>query len=157
MKHEGNLIITRANKDLFLELVEVTGPLYIRADAQLPALTTVGGYLYIRADAQLPALTTVGGYLYIRADAQLPALTTVGGYLYIRVGKLIAPALTTLHGNRGQLLATSIYGLWLSNDGYYFAGCRGPLSKDAALSHWNRSDERAKIFTAAIKANEVQA
>ena len=46
MKIEGNLIITRENAP------------------QYAALTTVGGYLYIHADAQLPALTSVGGKPY---------------------------------------------------------------------------------------------
>src|SRR6266705_1550887 len=97
MKHSGDLHITRANAGDFLELTEVSGYLYIRADAQLPVLTTVGGYLDISADAQLPVLTTVGGSLYIRADAQLPVLTTVGGSLDISADAQL-PVLTTVGG-----------------------------------------------------------
>ena len=77
---KGDLTITKSGT---YDYEEVTGSLYIIADAQLPVLTTVGGSLYIIADAQLPVLTTVGGYLDIRADAKLDALTTIGGYLYI--------------------------------------------------------------------------
>jgi len=79
-KHIGDLIITTAEQaKSYAHIEEVTGYLDISADAQLPALTSVGGSLYISADAQLPVLTSVGGYLDIRADAQLPALTSVGG------------------------------------------------------------------------------
>ena len=115
-------------------------------------LTTVGGSLYIRADASLPVLTTVGGYLYISADASLPVLTTVGDYLDISAddAKFDAPQLAELHGNKGELLAVSQYCLWRSHDGYYFAGCRGPLSLAQAAEHWNRSDERAMVFSLAI-------
>ncbi|MDQ3270754.1 MAG: hypothetical protein M3Q12_01105 [Pseudomonadota bacterium] len=151
MKHQGDLTITVANCKKFADLTEVTGYLYIGADASLPALTTVGGSLYIGADASLPALTTVGGSLDIGADASLPALTTVGRYLYIRAGKMTAPMLMVAHGEKGDLLAVSKYGLWRSAEGYYYAGCRGPLSKERALAHWNRTDERAVVFTTAIK------
>lgn len=38
-------------------------------------------------------------------------------------------------------------------DATYSAGCRRSLSRDEALKHWDRTDGRAKIFTAAILAN----
>ena len=155
--HQGDLTITRANAKACEDITEVTGYLYIRADASLPVLTTVGGSLDISADASLPVLTTVGGSLDISADASLPVLTTVGGYLYISAEKLDAPNIDTLHSNKGRLLAVSQYGLWLSHDGYYFAGCRGPLNRAQALKHWKRDDERAVVFTAAIEAVETVA
>ena len=191
-KHFGDLTITASNKNKYLDLVEVTGSLVIRADASLPVLTTVGGTLYINADASLPVLATVGGYLEINADASLPVLTTVGGTLYINAdaslpvlatvggyleinadaslpvlttvggtlyiradGKFNAPCLAVSHGNKGALLGISGYGLWRSDDGYYFAGCRGPLNAEQALAHWDRSDDRALLFTAIINAAEI--
>jgi hypothetical protein len=83
-------------------------------------------------------------------------ITEVTGSLDISAGKFDAPQLETLHANKGRLLAISQYGLWVSHDGYYFAGCRGPLSREAALKYWDRTDERAKVFTAAIKAVSVE-
>ena len=32
----------------------------------------------------------------------------------------------------------------------FLAGCRGPFTRAKALEHWNRDDERAKLFTKAI-------
>ena len=73
MKYEGNLIIkTKSDAQKYKDLIEVTGSLYIWADAKLDALQTVGGDLYIYADAKLDALQTVGGDLSIYADAKLP-------------------------------------------------------------------------------------
>jgi hypothetical protein len=132
--HHGNLTVTAANREQCKDITEVTGSLYISADASLPVLTTVGGYLDISADASLPVLATVGGSLYIRADD----------------AKFDAPQLAVLHGNKGELLAVSQYGLWRSHDGYYFAGCRGPLSLTQATEVWNRSDERGMVFSLAI-------
>ena len=63
-----------------------------------------------------------------------------------------AQTLAAAHGQPGRLLAVSGYGLWLSAEGHYYAGCRGPWSKAEALAHWGeRTDERAMFFTAAIK------
>ena len=45
MIHHGNLTITTANAAKYADLTEVTGSLYIGADAKLDALTTVGGDL----------------------------------------------------------------------------------------------------------------
>lgn len=83
---------------------------------------------------------------------QCKDITEVTGSLYIRAdnAKFDAPQLAVLHGNKGELLAVSQYGLWRSHDGYYFAGCRGPLSLSKATEHWNRSDERGMVFSLAI-------
>ena len=32
----------------------------------------------------------------------------------------------------------------------FLAGCQGPFTRAKALKHWNRGDERAKLFTKAI-------
>jgi hypothetical protein len=125
----------------------------INADAELPVLTTVGSYLYINADAELPVLTTVGGYLCINADAELPVLTTVGGFLDINADAEL-PKLTHAHGVDGELICVCDYGLWLSSDGYFYAGCREKFTKEQALAHWNRRDKRAVMFTKAILGKE---
>jgi hypothetical protein len=102
-------------------------------------LTTVGGSLDISADAQLPVLTTVGGYLDIRVDAQLPVLTVA-------------------HGVKGRLLAIHQYGLWLSEEYKYYAGCKGPLTKNQAiaLSKAYNDQETAQIFIKAILDDEAK-
>jgi hypothetical protein len=173
MHHDGDLTITEDNAHLYTDLTSVVGCLYIHALTTLPVLTSVGGSLVIRAAATLPALTSVGGRLSICALATLPMLTSVGGSLVIRASITITitmpmltsvggrlsisasttlPALTTAHGVTGRLLCISAWGLWLSDDGLYYAGCRGPLTREAALAHWDRPDERAVMFTAAILA-----
>jgi hypothetical protein len=153
MKHEGDLIITAINANEFLVLVEVTGYLHIRAYADLPALTKVGGFLYVRADAKLPVLVEVTGSLDVRAYADLPALTKVGGFLSITADANL-PKLTHAYGVDGVLICTCGYGLWLSDEGYYYAGCRKKFTKEKALRHWNRRDERAVMFTKAILGKE---
>ena len=131
MKHIGNLTITSANAGDYAGLTEVTGYLSIQADASLPVLTTVGGYLYIQAEASFPVLTTVGGSLDIQARAALPALTTA-------------------HGVPGNLIAVSEYGLWAGSNGLYYAGCRKGFTREQALRHWDREDDRACLYTLAI-------
>ena len=39
-----------------------------------------------------------------------------------------------------------------ANRGLFKAGCQGPFTRAEALEHWDRDDERAKIFTKAITA-----
>jgi hypothetical protein len=76
MKHQGNLTIrTQADADRYSGLTEVSGDLYIYAEAKLdaPKLESVGGDLYIYAEAKLDALKSVGGDLYINAEAKLDA------------------------------------------------------------------------------------
>ena len=174
-KHIGNLRIeSKADAKRYADVTEVTGYLDISADASLPVLTTVGGSLYISADASLPVLTTVGSYLDISADASLPVLTTVGGYLDISadaslpvlttVGSYLdisdenieLPALEIAHGVKGRLLAIHKHGLWLSDDYKYYAGCKGPMTKNKAiaLSKVYEDQETAQIFIKAILADE---
>ena len=39
-----------------------------------------------------------------------------------------------------------------ANRGLFKAGCQGPFTRAEALEHWDRDDERAKLFTKAITA-----
>ena len=129
MKHTGNLTITDQNLETCLVLAEVTGELYVLAEgAQFPALAEVTGALSVEAEgAQFPKLAQVTGALYVQAEgAQFPKL--------------------------GRVIAMSTWGLVLLNNGMFCAGCRGPWTREQALEHWGqRTDERAKLFTAAIK------
>ncbi len=43
------------------------------------------------------------------------------------------------------------YALVQTDTDHFSAGCRNNLTRERALAHWNRSDARAKLFTAAIK------
>ena len=151
MKHIGNLTITSANAGDYAGLTTVGGYLIIRADASLPALTSVGGPLDIYAKASLPVLTTVGGSLTISAEAALPVLTTVGDYLSI-YARAALPVLTTAHGVPGNLIAVSEYGLWAGSNGLYYAGCQEGFTREQALRHWDREDDRACLYTLAIGA-----
>ena len=145
VRHVGNLEITANNAEQFALLEEVTGSIYILADAQLPVLATVGGSLYIHADAQLPVLATVGGYLYIGADAQLPVLATVGGYLKIFVDAQL-PVLATVGGSLyihadAQLPVLETVGgsLYIHADGIKFPSLRiahGVEGRLVAIKEW---------------------
>lgn len=44
------------------------------------------------------------------------------------------------------------YALVQTDTDRFSAGCRNGLTRKQALAHWNRSDARAKLFTAAILA-----
>jgi hypothetical protein len=143
-----------ASADANLPLLESVGGdlrIYASADANLPLLESVGCDLtiYASAEARLPLLESVGGDLRIYADANLPVLENVGGYLAIDADANL-PVLGSAHGKPGRLIAVHDYGLWQADDGAYSAGCRGPLTKAQALSHWDRGDDRALLFTLAI-------
>ena len=155
MKHIGNLTITKQNADDFKALEEVTGWLDISADSNLPALTSVGCWLGIFADSDLPALTSVGGGLDIRAESNLPALTSVGGWLNI-YAEAALPALKVAYGANGQLVAVKKYGLWRSDDGLYYAGCKGPLTLEKArrLAQVWGEQEIAQFFIKAIEESK---
>ena len=93
------------------------------------------------------------GNLTVTADtlAYAQTLTAVSGELHAGAPCSL-PQLTSAHGQLGRLLAVSGYGLWLSAEGLYYAGCRGPWSKAEALAHWaKRTDGRAQVFTKATK------
>jgi hypothetical protein len=110
-----------------------------------------------KADAERYAdVTEVTGSLDIGADASLPVLTAVGDYLYIGAENIELPALEIAHGVKGRLLAIHKHGLWLSDDYKYYAGCKGPMTKNKAiaLSKVYEDQETAQIFIKAILADE---
>jgi hypothetical protein len=43
------------------------------------------------------------------------------------------------------------YALIQTDTDLFSAGCQRNLTREEALKHWNRTDERAKLFTAAIE------
>jgi hypothetical protein len=115
----------------------------------------LNGNLSVQADAQLPALTSVGGYLSVQADAQLPALTSVGGDLSVAIGTSFDHS--CIEFGAGRVLAIHEYALHVK-EGQYRAGCRGPWSAEQALKHWNighHAPTRAEKFRAAIEAQEA--
>src|SRR3990167_5335293 len=148
MKHTGNLTITDQNLETCLVLAQVTGALYVEAEgAQFPKLAEVTGALYVRAKgAQFPELAEVTGALSVEAEgAQFPELAEVTGALYVQAEGAQFPKL-------GRGIAMSTWGLVLLNNGMFCAGCRDPWTREQALAHWGqRTDERAKLFTAAIR------
>jgi hypothetical protein len=169
--HVGHLTITYENIEYAKTLTSVSGKLDISANCELPTLANVGGWLDISANCELPTLANVGGWLDISAncelptlanvggwldiqeECELPALTSVGGWLYVRA-ECELPALASVDGIPGKLIAVSKYGLWKSNGGLYYAGCRQGLTLDQAINHWiDRTDERAMKFIGAILAN----
>ena len=83
-----------------------------------------------------------------------PALTTCGKVTVCKGGTFSAPVLTE-SGNIFHEIAVSEYTLFASPT-LYKSGCRGPWTADQALAHWSqRSDQRAVMFTAAIKQHEA--
>src|SRR3990167_3502526 len=148
MKHTGNLTITDQNLETCLVLAQVTGALSVEAEgAQFPALAEVTGALYVRAEgAQFPALAEVTGALSVEAEgAKFPELAEVTGALYVQAEGAQFPKL-------GRVIAMSTWGLVLLNNGMFCAGCRDPWTREQALAHWGkRTDERAKLFAAAIR------
>ena len=163
MKHTGNLTITDQNLETCLVLAQVTGALYVEAEgAQFPALVKTGwlsveakgaqfpalvkaGALYVWAEgAQFPALVETGELYVLAKGAQFPKLVKAGA-LYVQAKGAQFPAL-------GRVIAMSTWGLVLLNNGMFCAGCRDPWTREQALAHWGkRTDERAKLFTAAIR------
>ena len=87
--YEGNITIESSNvaswEEKLKDIDEISGDLYINAQAKLDNLKSVGGGLYIYAQSKLeaPNLKSVGGYLYIYAQAKLDNLKSVGRYLSI--------------------------------------------------------------------------
>jgi hypothetical protein len=80
----------------------------------------------------------------------------LGGSLTYRYGLIQGGIVMpdVMHGVRGVAIAQCDgYILWRSEDGLYYAGCRGPLTRTEALAHWgkHRHDERARVFRQAIQ------
>ena len=130
----------------FPELVK-TGTLDVWAEgAQFPKLAEVTGALDVWAKgAQFPKLVKTGALDVQAEGAQFPKLAEVTGALDVLAEGAQFPKL-------GRVIAMSTWGLVLLNNGMFCAGCRDPWTREQALEHWGqRTDERAKLFTAAIK------
>ena len=137
----------------------VSGSLYLSGcdlkGVTLP--TTVSGWLDLKGcdlkGVTLP--TTVSGSIDLRGcdlkGVTLPA--TVSGSLDLRGCDLKGVTLPkVIFGQPGQMIAyNGDYLLWRSDAGLYYAGCRSELTREQALKHWDRQDDRAVIFTKAIK------
>ena len=125
----------------------------------LPA--SVGGWLYLRgcdlSGVTLPA--SVGGSLDLNgcnlSGVTLPA--SVGGSLDLRGCRNPDPSQWwTENGEAPRRRCIAVcpddgYALVQTDTDLFSAGCRNNLTREQALAHWNRSDARAKLFTAAIK------
>jgi hypothetical protein len=124
-------------------------------EAQRRIANYTGGWLYLRGcDLKGVTIPPVGGWLDL-GGCDLKGITlptSIGGGLYA-YAEVNLPELTMMHGHPGRLLTLSNYGLWLTNNGQYYAGCRGPFSKLEAIAHWTRTDSRAVAFTKAILNN----
>ena len=98
--------------------------------------------------------STVGGSLYLSGcdikGVTLPA--TVGGWIDLSGCDLKGVTLPkVIFGQPGQMIAfEGEYLLWRSDAGLYYAGCRSELTREQALEHWDRTDDRAMLFTLAI-------
>ena len=128
----------------------------------LPDNLTVGGWIDLRGTqiTALPDNLTVGGWIDLRGTqiTALPDNLTVGGSLYLS-GTQITALPTPWWTGRGEatrrrclaVCQAEGYALVQSDTDRFSAGCRNNLTRAQALAHWNRSDARAKLFTAAIE------
>ena len=91
----------------------------------------------------------------------LPA--SVGGSLDLRGCRNPDPSQWwTEHGEATRRRCIAVcpidgYALVQTDTDLFSAGCRNNLTREQALAHWNRSDARAKLFTAAIEASIIAA
>ena len=75
---------------------------------------------------------------------EAPLLATAGNVYVYGSGKFEAPLL-------GAVIASDTsYSLFARVDGSFSAGCRKNLTREQALRHWARDDDRAMLFTLAI-------
>lgn len=127
----------------------------------------VTGLLYLSccdlSGVTLP--TSVGGSLYLSgcdlSGVTLPA--SVGGLLYLSWCRNPDPSQWwTECGETTRRRCIAVcpddgYALVQTDTDLFSAGCRKNLTRKQALAHWNRSDARAKLFTAAIEASIIAA
>ena len=79
--HHGDLRITESNAAAMANLAEVTGDLYIRADAQLQALEEVGKSLRVECSGKLHAPAWLGPiFREIESDGQYALCRSDDGY-----------------------------------------------------------------------------
>ena len=137
----------------------IGGDAYLRGYAHpLPAGCTIGGNAYLADYAHpLPAGCTIGGNAYLRGYAHpLPAGCTIGGSADLRGYAHPLPDDLKMFGVHGAVIGNDgEYVLWAGTDGLFYAGCRRRFTREKALHHWHRRDERALLFTAAIKNMEI--
>ena len=129
--------------------------------------TTIGGWLNLSgcdlSGVTLP--TAIGGWLNLGgcdlSGVTLP--TTISGSLYLSGVKNHDPAQWWCeNGDATQHRCIAVcpkdgYALVQTDTDHFSAGCARNLTRDEALARWKRRDKRAKLFTAAILANEVAA
>jgi Leucine-rich repeat (LRR) protein len=120
----------------------------------LPDGLTVGYWLNLSGTqiTSLPDGLTVGGSLDLSGTqiTSLPDGLTVGGSLYLSGTDIKFPCRTSQNGRSGvALCCCKEYGYTLvaHDDGSYSAGSKYLSSSSDALSHFNRSDSRAVLFT----------
>jgi len=128
-------------------------------------MTTITTYTAAEAErlildgkAKEPMLVTGSLYLRYTPITALPDNLTVGGWLDLRYTQITALP-TPWWTERGEatrcrclaVCPTDGYALVQSDTDLFSAGCRNNLTRAQALAHWNRTDARAKLFTAAIE------
>jgi len=123
--------------------------------------TSVGGWLDLSgcdlSGVTLP--TSVGGWLDLSgcdlSGVTMP--TSVTGALFLNGCRNPDPSQWwTERGEAARRRCIAVcpddgYALVQTDTDHFSAGCRKNLTREQALAHWNRSDARAKLFTAAIK------
>ncbi len=128
--------------------INVTGSLYLSGTqiTALPDNLTVGGSLYLSGTqiTALPDNLTVGGSLDLRGLTSLSVPTP----WWREKGETTRRRCISIDPSDGYALAQT-------DTDRFFAGCRKNLTRAHALKHWGRTDARAVLFTAAIKAHEL--
>ena len=95
------------------------------------------------------------GSIAIREGDDCANLTSVTGNVTVWAGATFTAPDVMESGNIFRQIAVSEYTLFASPTRYK-SGCRGPWTAGEALAHWSqRSDQRAVMFTAAIKQHEA--
>ena len=149
--------------------MEVTGSLYLRGTqiTTLPDNLTVGGWLDLSGTqiTTLPDNLTVTGSLDLRGTqiTTLPDNLTVTGSLYLR-GHTIMNLPTAWWRENGEstrrrciaIDPSAGHALVQTDTDKFSAGCAKNLTREQALDRWNRTDERAVLFTAAINAHVLE-
>ena len=115
------------------------------------------GYTYDANGRELTRKNSNGHWLEYTYDANGRELTYKNSYGYWYEYTRDANGRVLTYKQEG------FSGVRIADDGNYVlhhdaekdlfvAGCRGPFTRAKALKHWDRDDERAKIFTKAIEA-----
>ena len=85
-----------------------------------------------------------------KADAdKYYSVTEITGDLSVSAD-FIAPMLEFAYGVLGKLILVNKYGLWRSNDGLFYAGCKQGFTKDQAIElskTWEEQDIAKQFIT----------